>query len=95
MFSFRTKAAVALNLLLLISACTDKDREMAKRASDGSETFKFTPPPEPKKTSSKPAASTSRSEPKSEVKNDSEGTDTFKFKQDPRYFPKPKQQTGK
>lgn len=95
MFPILTKVIVILSLSLWISACTDKDREMAKRESDGADTFKFKGPPAPSATPLGPVASTPSMKPKLDKKSDSDGTDTFKFKQDTRYFPKQKNATGK
>jgi hypothetical protein len=79
----------------VISACTDKDREMAKRQSDGTETFKFKAPDLPSGAPTKSEGSNPPKKPKLDVKNDGDGTETFEFKRDARYFPPPKREAGK
>lgn len=36
---------IAILVLATIIGCNDKDRQMARRTSDGSDTFKYEPPP--------------------------------------------------
>ncbi len=81
------KRIVSCLLLALISAgCTDKDRELARRTGDGSDTFKYTPPRD-----------TTRPPPEAGEKNPpaKDGSDTFRYKRDPRTFPKSEQPQGK
>jgi hypothetical protein len=88
MFRIQTKALVAVVVLFSVTACTNRDREIAQRESDGTDTFKFQAPEKPAVNAPiKPA-------PKQKEESDSDGTDTFKFKPDPRHFPKQKSEPG-
>jgi hypothetical protein len=69
---------------VLMSGCTDADREMAARKGDGTETFKFQKPNFNEKADANTATK------KKPSKEDSDGTDSFVFKRDPEINPKPK-----
>lgn len=44
MLPLQIRIATAAAIAIACVGCTDKDREMARRTSDGSETFKYRPP---------------------------------------------------
>jgi hypothetical protein len=64
--------------------CTDRDRELAAKKGDGTETFKFQKPEAEKKGQPKPIVKDGPV-----PRRDSDGTDTFKFKPDPRINSRP------
>ncbi|WLI91082.1 hypothetical protein Q4S45_08180 [Massilia sp. R2A-15] len=82
----RPTLLATMMLMALFSGCTDRDRELARRTGDGSDTFKYQPPagstpPPPKKEVDKPPARN--------------GADTFHYKPDPRGFPTAPKPAGK
>jgi hypothetical protein len=53
MHPLHQRIVTALLVVTTCFGCTDKDREMARRTSDGSDTFKYVPPPAPSASSPK------------------------------------------
>ena len=92
------RIVTALLVVTTCFGCTDKDREMARRTGDGSDTFKFKPPasvgaPNSASTPSKPSSPAVRAP--AVPSKDNDGSDTFHFKQDPRTLPKAPSTAGK
>lgn len=82
----RPNLIAALMLMALSSGCSDRDRELARRTGNGSDTFKYQPPAAPtplppKKEADKPPAK--------------DGSDTFHYKPDTRGFPTAPKTSGK
>lgn len=98
MQALRNHVVTVLLLIAVGAGCTDKDRELAKRTNDGTETFKFIAPAGPTaSTNSTPSDRKSAPEPKQHALTikDGDGSETFKFKQDPRTLPKSTKNLGK
>lgn len=90
--------AAVLLLSVACAGCTDRDRELARKTGDGTETFKFSQP------QNKPSTTTPRtvdSVPNpgmakhTKTTAEGDGSETFKFKQDPRTLPRATRTGGK
>lgn len=95
---FQQRIVTALLVITTCFGCTDKDREMARRTSDGSDTFKFKPPASVggENSSSAPSQpSTPAVKSPAVPSKDSDGSDTFHFKRDARTLPKAPPAVGK
>lgn len=80
-----TRIVTASLIASLCLGCTDRDRELARRTGDGSDTFKYKAPED---TKPPPIAAENKAPAK-------DGSDTFHYKPDPRGFPTTPKPSGK
>lgn len=90
MYVITIPAVLTFLIAVACSGCTDKDREMAKRTSDGSDTFKFKAPEKsaPSAEAKEHGTPTLKPDVMPASPKDSDGSDTFHFKPDPKHFPR-------
>lgn len=98
MQSIQQRIITAVLAVVTCFGCTDKDRETTRRTNDGAETFKFKPPENSGALARSPATvspATVPGKPGPVLPKDSDGSDTFHFKQDPRTIPKAPAKAGR
>jgi hypothetical protein len=94
---FKLPLLLVVSLATTVAGCSDKEKEMLKRTNDGTETFKYIPPPPAAPKEQKPSEASVPSGPLKPARSQSSSPDSadggrrpddssnkFKYQPDPR-----------